>query len=828
MDKSVRSTSTWEYLDFELEIRKGTRRKYTVCVRSPEGEAQEEMRFPFDKRELKGKLKDLETAVLLSGRKRRRIRTPEAQGVQNFGQNLFQALLHGEIRAHYDLSLREAKRQNKGLRLKLRIQPPELAVLPWEFLYDPGRSSYLCLSSKTPLVRYLELREPIEQLAVSPPLKILGMVASPSDLTPLNVEHEKRRVEEAIKDLQTQGRVELTWLEGQTARDLQRAMIRGPWHIFHFIGHGGFDPATEEGLIALANEEGYARFLPAEDLAQLLKDHWDLRLVLLNSCEGARGSEQDAFSSTAATLVRPGIPAVLANQYEITDEAAIEFSRTFYEAVADGLPVDAAVAYARTSLKIEIDNTLEWATPVLYMRAPDGRIFNISSKALPVKPAQEELQEELEDQREEDPLRWYRKAVEWAWADEALQRWEVESLKDLANNRLGLSLSAAADIEREVMGDIKEAILDHQEQTAKDREEEEHRERLDELYAHVRQSHQDQEWQAVVDLFDQIHTLDSAYPDPEGLLASAREGLALMRRVVAIYDRGMQHKEAEEWPQALECLEEVQQLKPGYRETERLLLRVRHELAKSSPVIEVPDLSSQNVSQASTLLSKRGLKLGAQNKASSEMTPEGEIVKQSPEAGIEVEVGHPVDITVSSGSSQVKVPDLTGQSSFKARNMLTAAGLKLGDQIKTPNNDVPEGTIVKQYPAAGTKARWGSRVSIRFSSGPEKITTSVPDISGKDLEEAERLLSSAGLALEGSITQKSRRLAGTVISTDPPAGAEVDVGTAVTSIISSGPCISPAKPSFLPGRQESKPDFLPGKQKPKRPKLKKTQGLPDW
>ena len=210
------------------------------------------------------------------------------------------------------------------------------------------------------------------------------------------------------------------------------------------------------------------------------------------------------------------------------------------------------------------------------------------------------------------------------------------------------------------------------------------------------------------------------------------------------------------------------------------------------------------------------------------MTPEGEIVKQSPEAGIEVEVGRPVDITVSSGSSQVKVPDLTGQSSFKARNMLTAAGLKLGDQIKTPNNDVPEGTIVKQYPAAGTKAKWGSHVSIRFSSGPEKITTSVPDISGKDLEEAERLLSSAGLALEGSITQKSRRLAGTVISTDPPAGAEVDVGTAVTSIVSSDPHVAPAKPSFLPGRQKSKPDFLPGKQKPKQPKLIKPQDLQDW
>src|SRR5919112_6488379 len=105
MDRGVRSTSPWEYIDFELEIRKGTRRKYTVCVRSPEGEAQEEMRFPFDKGELKDKLKDLETAVLRSGRKRRRIRTPEVQAVQNFGQSLFLAPLGGELPRRSHLSL---------------------------------------------------------------------------------------------------------------------------------------------------------------------------------------------------------------------------------------------------------------------------------------------------------------------------------------------------------------------------------------------------------------------------------------------------------------------------------------------------------------------------------------------------------------------------------------------------------------------------------------------------------------------------------------------------------------------------------------------------
>ncbi len=107
----------------------------------------------------------------------------------------------------------------------------------------------------------------------------------------------------------------------------------------------------------------------------MLDDHFPLRLAFLNSCEGARGSEGDAFSSTAATLVRRGVPAVVAMQYEITDEAAIEFSRDFYEAISDGLPVDAAVAEARTAVSTK--SALEWGTPVLYMRSPDGGIFDM-------------------------------------------------------------------------------------------------------------------------------------------------------------------------------------------------------------------------------------------------------------------------------------------------------------------------------------------------------------------------------------------------------------------------------------------------------------------
>jgi hypothetical protein len=435
-------STPWEYVDFELNIAEGKEpRKYPMSARSPEGEAHAEMRFPFDEWQLKDKLRDLEVALLRSGGTRRGLDTAEERTVQEFGRALFEALFAGEIRVRYEASLHEARRQGKGLRLKLHVLPPELSALPWEFIYEP-EGDYLVLSTTTPLVRYLELPERVEQLAVSPPLRILGMVVSPQGLPPLDVEHEKRLMEEAVKRLRAEGLVELEWLEGQSWRDLQRAMRSGPWHIFHFIGHGGFDPATEEGSIALSDEEGRKDLLRAQALARLLDDHFPLRLVFLNSCEGAKGSERDAFSSIAATLVRYGVPAVVAMQYEITDTTAIEFARNFYEAVADGLPVDAAATEARTAVSVK--SALEWGTPVLYTRSSDGRIFDIQEADLA------------------HLARQYRKSVEAVWADETLTMTEAQQLGERASS-LGLSASDAADLEREVIGDTKEGHVERQE-----------------------------------------------------------------------------------------------------------------------------------------------------------------------------------------------------------------------------------------------------------------------------------------------------------------------------------------------------------------------------
>jgi len=371
-----------EYLDFELEISHGSGQEYPVALlHSPAGEARETMHFPFSNQELEEHLHALEKALLSSGKKPWRKPTREQQSVQSFGQALFDALLVGEVRSCYNVSQGKAREQGKGLRLKLRIQAPELAALPWEFMYDPRQGGHhLCLSRYTLLVRYLEVPQPVSPLNVTTPLRILGMAVSPSDLDQLDLAREQQRMEKAVQELEAKGLVRLTWLAGQTWRDLHQAMQEGPWHVFHFIGHGWFDRKDEEGFVVLADESANAHHLSATELGLLLADHRSLQLVLLNACEGARGDEHDVFSSTAAILVRLGIPAVLAMQYPITDEAAIEFAGSFYRTLANGDPVEAAVSEARKAVSLGVKGTVEWGIPVLHMRSLDGTLFHIQDR----------------------------------------------------------------------------------------------------------------------------------------------------------------------------------------------------------------------------------------------------------------------------------------------------------------------------------------------------------------------------------------------------------------------------------------------------------------
>jgi tetratricopeptide (TPR) repeat protein len=361
--------------DFDIEISPAVGDRYPVAVlNSPSGQARAAMDFPWEPGELEARLAALEDAVLGGGG------AAAGQDTQTFGSQLFDALLTGDVRTVYERSRQATDGNGEGLRVKLRVNAPELATVPWEFLYDPRAGEFLALSRLTPIVRYLELPLGEQALAVKPPLRILGLVASPADAPPLDVAREKARLQQAVQPLQAAGKVELVWLEEQSWRSLQVAMQAGPWHIFHFVGHAAFDPSSAEGVLLLANDDGRATPVSAGQLAGLLADHRTLRLAVLNACEGAKGSEQSRFSSIAAELVRRGLPAVLAMQYEISDRAAIEFTASFYGALAAGLPIDAATSEARKAIDLALAGSLEWGTPLLTMRTPDGMLWDVQQQ----------------------------------------------------------------------------------------------------------------------------------------------------------------------------------------------------------------------------------------------------------------------------------------------------------------------------------------------------------------------------------------------------------------------------------------------------------------
>ena len=306
---------------------------------------------------------------------------------KTFGAALFNAVFAGDVRACLRSAADEAKRENTGVRLRIRLADPALADLPWEFLYNPAVNRFLALSIQSPLVRYMELPEVIQPIAVTPPIRVLVMISSPTDYPTLDVEAEWKRLNESLADLIAAGTIAVERLDGATLGGLQRKLRRAQYHIFHFIGHGEFDQTLQEGVLLLERENKRGHRVGSQYLGMLLHDHESLRVAILNACEGARSSRQDPFAGSAQSLVQQGIPAVIAMQFEIADDVASTFAHEFYGALADRYPIDAAVTEARKAI-FASGREIEWATPVLYLRAPDGRIFDVA--AAPPKAAEPE------------------------------------------------------------------------------------------------------------------------------------------------------------------------------------------------------------------------------------------------------------------------------------------------------------------------------------------------------------------------------------------------------------------------------------------------------
>jgi formylglycine-generating enzyme required for sulfatase activity len=296
---------------------------------------------------------------------------PERRVLTNLGGLLFERLFTGEIAASFNRGWGYVRAADQGLRIQLDIEPPELAVLPWEYLRYEGH--VFAISTDTPLTRFVsDLRSPLDVLEVEGQLRMLLLAASPNgDLAPLDLDGAIANITEALADVS--GIELLPAIKNATSHTIREALRQHRPHIVHFVGHGYFE--GERAGVILDDGSGRARRLGADQFARLFQAPPgvdEVRLLVLNACEGAKASSTQPLVGVAHNALRH-VPAVVAMQYPVTDVVARSFAHEFYRSLAVRYPVDAAVSEARNALYIDYGK--EWGTPVLFLRSRDGQLF---------------------------------------------------------------------------------------------------------------------------------------------------------------------------------------------------------------------------------------------------------------------------------------------------------------------------------------------------------------------------------------------------------------------------------------------------------------------
>ena len=432
-------------LDFDVVVEPYGGGYRTRVVASPAGEAQTDFTLPFSDEGLENLVLKVVGSIGRARRKVRRIEPQESRLIEDFGSQLFQAVFSGPVRECLGRSRIAAENKDAGLRVRLRL-PGDLANIPWEYLYD-DEYGFLGLDPRTALVRYLEMSAPVQPFPIRPPLRILTIVSAPTDIPEIDGEKEWGKLKDELDSLVRDGMVQLDRLETGTLAELLPPLRQNEYHVLHFIGHGGYDEEAHDGALAFEDEDRNTRLVTGRDLMQMISGHRSLRLVVLNACEGARSASDDPFGGVAQALVRRGIPAVVAMQFEISDPAALVFSPSFYQAIAQGRPVDVATVEARKTMFAR-GHTVEWATPVLYLRSQDGRVFTrrwnqeAERKAREESERQEAERQEAERQARQEAERQEaerqeaeRKAREEAGRREAGQRAREEAERQDAERR---------------------------------------------------------------------------------------------------------------------------------------------------------------------------------------------------------------------------------------------------------------------------------------------------------------------------------------------------------------------------------------------------------
>jgi tetratricopeptide (TPR) repeat protein len=195
-----------------------------------------------------------------------------------------------------------------------------------------------------------------------PPLRVLLVTARPVGTGFLDPRGIARELLDEVENQVQAGAIELEFLRPPTLAALRNRLkdTTRPVHLLHFDGHGIFEGEVEsqdgvskrggeQGKLAFEDKEGKVDLVEASKLAQVLQDS-GVRLAVLDACQSAMGSADDAFSSVATRLIQGGVDNVIAMSTSVLVTATTRYFEAFYRELVAGISTPTAQERARQAL----------------------------------------------------------------------------------------------------------------------------------------------------------------------------------------------------------------------------------------------------------------------------------------------------------------------------------------------------------------------------------------------------------------------------------------------------------------------------------------------
>ena len=200
--------------------------------------------------------------------------------------------------------------------------------------------------------------------------------------------------------------------------------------------------------------------------------------------------------------------------------------------------------------------------------------------------------------------------------------------------------------------------------------------------------------------------------------------------------------------------------------------------------IAVPSVVGQTVDEATAAIEEAGFELGKVEESFDDKVESGKVISQDPKGDSKQAKGTKINLTVSKGTQEITVPDLTGKTAEEAQKALTVSGLKYAKGAAEYSDSVEKDHVVRQDIAAGETVAKDTVVTYYLSLGSEG--TSVPNVVGQREGAATTTLNNAGFYVNADYAPSDTVESGLVISQSPAAGEKLKDGESVNIVVSTG------------------------------------------